>query len=259
MTSGEVRVDTSDLTGKANTSASRATTANQVSQSAPSACMLSKLFGSIRAGSLTPEGPLAFQGAGEAPGWRSSACCGRGLRTVDERTRDTLDEGPAQPTPGVKVPEPPPPTRRRFLRSRHNRCSRWAGGDPDGFMTPRRRRRSFVGPLRSDAHICASDAGDSRAVARGTGWFDTRRRGLGRRGGRRGRRCLRHHKDGWSRCRQYKYLADQAEDIANAQDKWAASTRPRGDRTGRNGDAAGHRQQGRIATPDRARDVAELA
>ncbi len=143
---------------------------------------------------------------------------------VDERTRYALDHDPPLPVPSDSVPVNPtlPPSVPAIEAP--PLMESMAGGDTGGYLDPKAAAQIIhsgnSGPMRAYAGDARSFASSLRAASDryslgGVTWGGSAAESAGN--------ALRQHQEWLNRiAEQYDYLAAQAEDMANAQDKWAA-------------------------------------
>jgi hypothetical protein len=143
---------------------------------------------------------------------------------VDERTRYALDHDPPLPVPSDPVPVNPtlPPSIPAIEEPPI--MQPMPGGDTGGYVDPKAAAQIIhsgnAGPMRAYAGDAKSFASSLRAASDryslgGVTWDGSSAEAAGN--------ALRQHQAWLTKiAEQYDYLAAQAEDMANAQDKWAA-------------------------------------
>jgi len=220
----EVRVEPGQLRGKAD---DVGIPVNDVSATPTAPCaftFVQSATAQIRAGADTLKNFMAS-------GNRESANLAIVLRTaadvyqrVDDRTRYALDHDPPLPHRSDAVPvtpalEPPIPAIEEppFMDS-------MPGGDTGGYIDPKAAARIVhsgnSAPMRAYASDARDFANSLRAAAdryslAGVTWGGEAADSAGN--------ALRQHQDWLNKIAdQYGYLATQADDLANAQEKWAA-------------------------------------
>lgn len=220
----EVRVEPGQLRGKAD---DVGIPVNDVSATPTAPCaftFVQSATAQVRAAADTLKNFMAS-------GNRESANLAIVLRTaadvyqrVDDRTRYALDHDPPLPLPSDAVPvtpalEPPIPAIEEppFMDS-------MPGGDTGGYIDPKAAARIVhsgnSAPMRAYASDARDFANSLRAAAdryslAGVTWGGEAADSAGN--------ALRQHQDWLTKIAdQYGYLATQADDLANAQEKWAA-------------------------------------
>jgi hypothetical protein len=145
-------------------------------------------------------------------------------RSVDERARAALDHDPPLAVPSDPVPvnaplQPPVPA------VEAPRVQSMPGGDAGGYMDPKAAAqiihsgnpapmRNYADDARRFANTLLTES--DRFSLNGVDWHGTGAQAAGD--------ALGQHQTWLTQIAdQYKYLADQAEDIARAQEKWAAA------------------------------------
>jgi hypothetical protein len=143
---------------------------------------------------------------------------------VDERTRYAIDHDPPLPVPSDAVPVNPmlPPSLPAIDAT--PLMQPVPGGDTGGYLDPKAAAQIIhsgnSGPMRTYASDAKSFASSLRAASDryslgGVTWDGSAAESAGD--------ALRQHQEWLSKiAEQYDYLAAQAEDMADAQDKWAA-------------------------------------
>ncbi len=219
----EVRVEPGQLEGKANDISTEVNDSSGFPSAPCAFVFVQAASAQVQGGALTLKSFVA-SGNREASNLAIVLRTAAGVyRSVDERTRAALDHDPPLPVPSDAVPvnaplEPPiPPIEAPRVQS-------LPGGDTGGYIDPKAAAQIIhsgnSGPMRTyadDARRFASSlvADSDRFSLGGVDWHGTGAEAAGD--------ALRQHKEWLVKIAdQYKYLADQAEDIANAQDKWAA-------------------------------------
>ena len=224
MSSGEqVRVEPSQLEGKADDISTEVNDSSGFPTAPCAFTFVQTASAKVQAGAVTLRSFVA-SGNREASNLAIVLRTAAGVyRSVDERTRAALDHDPPLPVPSDAVPvnpplEPPIPV------IEAPRVESMPGGDTGGYIDPKAAAQIIhsgnSGPMRTyvdDARRFANSlvADSDRFSLGGVDWHSTGAEAAGD--------ALRQHREWLVKIAdQYKHLADQAEDIANAQDKWAA-------------------------------------
>jgi ESX-1 secreted protein B PE domain/PPE family len=223
MSGDGVRVEPSQLEGKA------AEIGTEISDSSgfPSApcdfAFVQLASAQVQAGSLTLKSFVA-SGNREASNLATVLNTAAGVyRSVDERTREALEHDPPLAVPIDPVPVNPP-LQPPVPAIEAPRPAGMPGGDTGGYLDPKAAAQIIhsgdPAPMRSYAEEARSFAQSLRSSSdqfslSGLTWGGPSADSAGT--------ALQRHKDWLNKiAEQYEYLATQADDMADAQDKWAA-------------------------------------
>jgi ESX-1 secreted protein B PE domain/Excreted virulence factor EspC, type VII ESX diderm len=220
----EVRVEPGQLRAKADDVAAPV---NDVSAAPTAPCALTfvqSATAQVRAGADTLKN---FMTSGN----RAASNLATVLRTaadvyqrVDDRARYALDHDPPLPVPGDAVPVNPPLEPPIPAIEEPPIMNSMPGGDTGGYVDPKAAAQIIhsgnSGPMRTYATDARDFANSLRAAAdryslAGVTWGGDAADSAGN--------ALRQHQNWLHKvAEQYDYLATQADDLAAAQDKWAA-------------------------------------
>jgi hypothetical protein len=220
----EVRVEPGQLRGKAD---DVGVPVNDVSAAPTTPCAFTFVqlgTAQVRAGADTLKNFVAS-------GNRESSNLASVLRTaadvyqrVDDRTRYALDHDPPLPVPSDAVPVNPPLAPPIPAIEEPPIMETMPGGDTGGYIDPKAAAQIIhsgnPGPMRTYANDATSFASRLRAASdryslAGVTWGGDAADSAGN--------ALRAHQEWLDKiAEQYDYLATQAEDLAAAQEKWAA-------------------------------------
>jgi hypothetical protein len=224
MSGDGLRVEPSQLEGKADDISTEFSDGSGFPSAPCAFAFVQAASAQVQAGSLTLKSFVA-SGNREASNLAIVLRTAAGVyRSVDERSRAALDHDPPLAVPSEPVPVNPP-LQPPVPAVEAPRVPSMAGGDTGGYLDPKAAAQIIhsgnPGPMRAYAEEARKFAGDLVADAdrfslSGIDWRGTGAEAAGD--------ALRRHQEWLVKiAEQYKYLADQAEDIANAQEKWAAA------------------------------------